>query len=89
MNDHPVPGPSERAYWLDQPDNIRLLVRILIAVCGLLLVIEPFVDRHPHFAFEEWFGFYAWYGFLGCCFIVLSAMVLRRVVARPEDYYDR
>lgn len=89
MNEHHPSASNERAYWLDQPDNVRLLVRILLLVCAALLMADLFVHRHTHFGFEEWFGFYAWYGFLCYCFIVLSAKQLRRLIARRDDYYDR
>jgi hypothetical protein len=35
------------------------------------------------------FGFYGWFGFVACVALVLIAKQLRRIVMRPEDYYDR
>ena len=43
----------------------------------------------PDFGFDGWFFFYAVYGFVACVALVLAAKVLRRVVMRPEDYYDQ
>jgi hypothetical protein len=34
------------------------------------------------------FGFYGFYGFIGCVGLVLGAKALRKVLFRPEDYYD-
>ena len=36
-----------------------------------------------------WFGFFAFFGFGAYVFIVLSAKALRRLIKRPEDYYER
>ena len=58
-------------------------------VCGLLLVIDVFVPKHGPFAIEHIYGFYGIFGFLACVALVLIAKQLRRVLMRPEDYYDR
>jgi hypothetical protein len=55
----------------------------------MLVVADLFVPKHGPFAVEHVFGFYAWYGFLACVGLVLVAKVMRRVLMRPEDYYDR
>jgi hypothetical protein len=44
--------------------------------------------KHVHYGFEQVPGFHAIYGFAGCVFLVLAAIVLRKIVMRPEDYYD-
>jgi len=78
-----------RAYWLDEPRNVTRLVRALYAVCGLLLVIDVLVPKHGPFLIEHVFGFYGLFGFIACVVLVLVAKQLRRVLMRPEDYYDR
>ncbi len=77
-----------KRYWLDEPRNIERIVRALVVVCGLLLMADFFYQKHPHFAFEGWFGFFAWFGFVGCVGLVLAAKELRKLVKRDEDYYD-
>ena len=77
-----------KAYWLDNPRNVRL-VRCLYIVCGLLLAIDVFVPKHGPFTIEHVFGFYGVFGFIACVVLVLDAKQLRRVLMRPEDYYDR
>ena len=67
----------------------RLAVRLLTAACVVLLFADLFYDKHPHFAFEGWFGFYAFFGFVAFFLIVLSGKPLRRLLMRDEDYYDR
>ena len=80
---------SERAHWLDEPANVERLVRGFYAACALLLMLDLFVPRHGTFAIERLFGFYAAFGFAACVVLVLVAKQLRRVLMRPEDYYDR
>ena len=78
-----------RTYWLDEPRNVTRLVRTLYAVCGLLLLIDVLVPKHGPFFIEHVFGFYGLFGFIACVVLVLVAKQLRRVLMRPEDYYDR
>ena len=80
---------SDKTYWLDDPHNVDRLVRAFYAVCAVLLAIDVFVPKHGPYAIEHWFGFYGWFGFVACVALVLIAKQLRRVLMRPEDYYDR
>jgi hypothetical protein len=79
----------EKAYWLDNPRNVDRLVSGFYVVCGLLLAGDLFVPKHGPFAIEHVFGFYGVFGFVACVALVLIAKQLRRVLMRPEDYYDR
>lgn len=79
---------GEKQYWLDEPRNVEKVVWAVYAVCGVLLVIDPFIHKHGPFAIEHWFGFYGIYGFVACVGLVLAAKELRRILMRPEDYYD-
>lgn len=72
----------------DKGGNAKTIHRALYAVCALLLAVDLVMDRHGHFAAEEWFGFYGWYGFIACVALVLIAGGLRVVLGRKEDYYD-
>ena len=58
-------------------------------LCALLLVIDPFVHKHGPFKIEHIWGFYGIFGFVACVAVVLIAKQLRKVLMRPEDYYDR
>ena len=80
----------DKEYWLDRSENVTKLYRGLWAVGLLLLAADLLVHRHEEFAWAGWFGFYAAYGFFACVALVIAAKeVLRRLVKRPEDYYDR
>ncbi|MPY80204.1 MAG: hypothetical protein GEV04_17445 [Actinophytocola sp.] len=60
----------------------------LYAVCAALLVAELVIGRKAEFGIEAWFGFYAVLGFIAYCGIVYAAKALRRLVRRPETYYQ-
>ncbi|MDH3899781.1 MAG: hypothetical protein OEU51_01895 [Gammaproteobacteria bacterium] len=80
---------QERQHVFDKPENVRRLLRILYLACALLLVADLFIHRHVVHAWESLRGFYAVYGFVACIALVLLAKQLRRILKRPEDYYDR
>ncbi|MDX1593524.1 MAG: hypothetical protein R3298_04695 [Gammaproteobacteria bacterium] len=79
---------KEKTHWLDRPRNVRKVYLAVWVACGLLLVAELFVDKHGEVGIEHWFGFHGWYGFIACVALVIVAKALRRLLFRPEDYYD-
>jgi hypothetical protein len=79
----------ERVRWLDRKESVSKVYWAVWVVCVLLLAVEPLVHKHGLFRFEEWFGFHGWFGFVACVGLVLAAKGLRRLLKRPEDYYDR
>jgi hypothetical protein len=78
-----------KSYWLDKPGNVTRLVWSLYGICGLLLAIDVIAPKHGPFPIEHMFGFYGLFGFVACVVLVLVAKLLRRILMRPEDYYDR
>jgi uncharacterized membrane protein YhaH (DUF805 family) len=81
--------PESRKYWLDDHGNVSRLYRGLWVIGVLLILADLFVHRHEDFDFAGWFGFYGLYGFIAIIGLVFAAVALRRVVRRPEDYYER
>ena len=79
----------DKRYWLDDPRNVRRLYLGLWIVGVVLIVLDLVVHRHAEAGFDGWFGFYGVYGFVACVTLILAAKLLRRVLMRPEDYYDR
>jgi hypothetical protein len=75
--------------WLDHPRNVARLYRGLWVLGALLALLDLLVHRHAEVGADAAFAFYAAYGFIACVALVLAAKVLRRVVMRPENYYDR
>ncbi len=79
---------SEKQSFLERPGAIRILWILLWAVCGLTLVPELFIERHPHFSFDGFFGFAAVLGFVACALLILIAKGLGFFLKRKVDYYD-
>lgn len=59
-----------------------------LALCLAVAAIDLVFHRHVAHPWEAWPGFYSLYGFVACVLLVLVARALRRVLLRPEDYYD-
>ena len=81
------PAANEPDYWLDQPKNINLLIKLLIAACVIVVLADYGYHKHGHFGFQEWFAFDAVFGFLAYAGLVNSSKLLRKIVMRDEDYY--
>lgn len=82
-------GQNEKKYLFDRPGNVNRLLGCFFSSLVVLLIIEVFVHKHPHFAWEEWHEFYCVYGFVACVVLVIVAKyILRPLVMRQEDYYD-
>jgi asparagine N-glycosylation enzyme membrane subunit Stt3 len=86
MSDTPNDG---KKYWLDEKKNVDKIWYALLVLCALLFLGDALYHKHTHFAVEGWFGFYGLYGFIACVALVLAARVLRVILMRPEDYYDK
>ncbi|MCH9809284.1 MAG: hypothetical protein K0U74_16280 [Alphaproteobacteria bacterium] len=69
--------------------NANRIVYGLSAICALLVVADLFVHKHGYFKIEHVLGFYAFFGFLACTVLVLAAKLIRAILMRPEDYYDK
>jgi len=80
---------QERQHLFDKPENVRRLLRVLYLACALLLAADLFVHRHAEHDWESLWGFYAGFGFAACVSLVLIARQLRKLLKRPEDYYER
>ena len=65
------------------------LILALAAASLVLVGLDFVVERHPHFEPEHWPGFYGLCGAAACFAAVGLALVLRRIVLRPDGYYDR
>ena len=80
--------PNEPPRWLDRAENVRKVYYSVWVACGLLLLAELFIDKHGDVEVEHVFGFHGFYGLIACVVLVLAAKLLRRVLIRPESYYD-
>jgi hypothetical protein len=81
-------GDDRKDCLFDRPRNVARLFRFLYGACVLLLVLDFILHRHVLHAWEKLPGFYALFGFTACVTLVLVAKAMRRLLRRPEDYYD-
>jgi hypothetical protein len=75
--------------YFDKPENIKKLWIILYVICGLLVVPDFVLHRHPHFGFDGFFGFYAILGFVSCAILILFSKLVGLVLKVKENYYDK
>ncbi len=78
------PTPS----FFERPSTIRAIRGALVAACVVAVLLDLTGWRHAELGVDGWPGFFAVYGFLAYVGIVTAAKALRRLVMRPEDYYD-
>jgi len=78
----------EKKHFFDNKQNVRLIMRLLVAICFVLVIIDLIAHRHVVHPIEALWSFYAWFGFISCVFLVLVSKLLRKILMRREDYYD-
>lgn len=66
-----------------------MLWRGFLAVLALTVVAGFFVDLHPHFEIESWFGFNAAYGFITCLLMIVGAKALGLILKKPDSYCSK
>lgn len=79
---------EEKVHLFDKPENVQRLLRGFYVICALLVVMDFVIHRHVDHPWERLPAFYAIYGFVSCVVLVLIAKEMRKVLMRPEDYYD-
>lgn len=67
---------------------VRTLWTIFGAVLALTVILEWFIQTHPHFEVEKLFAFNAVYGFVACAALILVAKGIGLFVKRKDTYYD-
>ncbi len=67
-------------------DNIVLYV--LYAIAAVSLIGDFVIHRHVGHPWEALPEFYPLYAFVAIIVLIFSAKALRKLVMRPEDYYD-
>ncbi|MDX1578491.1 MAG: hypothetical protein R3266_08400 [Gemmatimonadota bacterium] len=73
---------------LDSPRFGRRAYAVLCVICGGLLVADLLYHKHVHYDFEGWWGFFGFFGFVSAVALVVAAKWLRKILMRPEDYYE-
>jgi hypothetical protein len=76
-------------HWLAREGTIRVLWIVFLVVLAAVVLMDLWVEPHPHFGLDGTFGFGAWFGFASCVGLVLFAKALGFFLKRPDTYYDR
>jgi prolipoprotein diacylglyceryltransferase len=80
---------DEAPGWFFRRENVNKLWYALLLVCGLLTISEFLYEHHPHFDIERIPEFFEIFGFLAFMLIVFAGRLLRTIIMRDEDYYER
>ena len=80
--------PDQKTHLFDNPRNVERLLNGFYVICILLVIADFIIHRHTTMAWEKIPAFYAIYGFIACVVLVIVAKLMRKVVMRPENYYD-
>ena len=67
----------------------KIFTKALLVITVILAILEVFLHRHGVAAIEDSFMFPAIFGFFAFVFIVQVGKWLRRMIMRPEDYYEK
>ena len=73
----------------DNPKNVQKFLYVFYASLVVLLIIDLLIPKHSHFPWEDAPEFFAVYGFVSCVSLIFIAKLLRKIVRRNEDYYDK
>ena len=79
---------------LEDPVRFKRVKRVGLASLVVFFLLEILVVNvlhlgHPHFGFENFPGFGSLYGLISCVLIIVVSKLLGKLwLMRPEDYYD-
>ncbi|MEE4210930.1 MAG: hypothetical protein V2I43_16905 [Parvularcula sp.] len=89
--DHKDILPEERSVF-ETPGTLRAIWIGVPAACAVFALMNVVLavqhKTHPHFAIDSFPVFYGVVGFVSFAFIVLAGQHLRKILMRPEGYYD-
>jgi hypothetical protein len=77
---------------VDKPARLRRWFYAALAAIAIAEIAIPRLtgSEHPHFWFEDLPAWGSLYGFVSCVAIVVVSKLLGKLwLARPENYYDR
>lgn len=96
---------QESSDWLDNPTNVKRLIRWFYWLCGIVILADLIFSFgwHKHAAFSEDSSlysietipaFYGVYGFIACVGLVYLSRLMRswngkNVLMRDEDYWEK
>ncbi len=88
MNSTPIADATSKTSYLFKVFYFGCVVLLLVEIDMQLTNLFFKEHRHQYHSWEALLAFYPIYAFGGIVLLVLIAKVLRRLLMRPEDYYD-
>jgi hypothetical protein len=73
----------------DNPKNVKRLLVVFFASLVVLLIVDFFIYKHGDFSWENAPNFFAAYGFVSCVLLIFIARIIRPMIKRDEDYYEK
>lgn len=74
--------------WTSHPRAGFFVFIGVSALCAALFIADFLVHRHEYVHLAEFPAFYALFGFAAFAGVVLSGWPLRKLLGRPENYYE-
>ena len=74
--------------WTSHPKAKAFVFIGMIALVAILFLADFVVHRHEYFDLPKFPLFYGLFGFGAFALVVLSGWPLRKLLARPENYYE-
>lgn len=71
-----------------QPDNMQRALRGLVGLCAALGLADFIIHRHAYFDLEATPLFFAILGAVSMVMIAVLSLLMRRLITRPEGYYE-
>ena len=92
-SEHPVAGRGDGQGGHHPPSSVgpkatRIILTLFFGISAGLVVFDFFAHRHIEHPLENIPAFYTIWGLVGVGALIMAAKGLRRIVMRPEDYYD-
>ncbi len=81
--------PKRKSKKLAITPAARKAVTGLVVICAGLALLDFVIARKAYSAAEKLPLFYAFYGFIAFLIVVGGGMILRKLVMRPPDYYQK
>ena len=75
--------------FFEKKSRLRAVLIAFMTLCGILFIIDFFVKRYTYFEVEGLYNFYSIYGFIMFSIIIFGSRVLRFLLGRPENFYDK
>ena len=81
---------DKKKYFFDDEKRVWKMIKGLFVICVLLMIADFFIPKHGDFYWENIPMFYSAFGLVAFSALVLVAKhLLRPLIKRDEDYYDK